>query len=134
MLIAACPSNGDWKFIQGTCYSFVKTKLIYTDARTYCKGMGGKLLEPKDEITNDVIKDVAIHHLDGPWETIVTWGWFWLGIDDIDQEGEFKYASDMSPILWSNWNLNQPDNKTYNSTDEDCAVMMGPTAQGIHEP
>ena len=44
---------------------------------------------------------------------------FWVGIDDITEEGSFKYNSDQSIILWENWRGGQPNN----INNQDCVAV-----------
>ena len=46
---------------------------------------------------------------------------FWVGIDDITEEGSFKYNSDQSIMLWKNWRVSagQPNNKG----NQDCVAV-----------
>ena len=44
----------------------------------------------------------------------------WLGVNDIDEEGQFKYRSDNSTLVFENWNSYEP-NDIYDN--EDCAVV-----------
>ena len=37
-------------------------------------------------------------------------GDFWLGIHDKNDEGNFVYDSDDTPIVWSNWGPGEPNN------------------------
>ena len=93
----------------------VNQKVDYGGAFTYCSSIGGKLFEPKDEATNAIVYNAAkdsfiatdaIPNVD-----------YWIGIDDIDEEGNFKYNSDKSPIQWNNWGPANPDD---HGSGEDC--------------
>ena len=53
-------------------------------------------------------------------KTILNGSLVWLGIDDIEGEGNYTYNSDNSPIVWSNWGKNQPDHYMSN---EHCVAM-----------
>ena len=72
------------------------------DAKAYCINQGGKLFEPKSSEVNMNITNLAKDRgmLD-----------FWIGINDISEEGNFVYASNGSPIIWSNW-ANFTDNNS----------------------
>ena len=60
----------------------------------------GKLFEPRDLATNDLVIDYARG---------ITNSVFWLGIDDIDNEGTFQYATGGN-LVFTNWEGGQPDN------------------------
>ena len=46
---------------------------------------------------------------------------FWIGINDVTEEGSFKYNSDQSIILWENWRVSggQPNN----INNQDCVAV-----------
>ena len=46
---------------------------------------------------------------------------FWIGINDVIEEGSFKYNSDQSIILWENWRVSggQPNN----INNQDCVAV-----------
>ena len=46
---------------------------------------------------------------------------FWIGINDVTEEGSFKYNSDQSIILWDNWRVSagQPNN----INNQDCVAV-----------
>ena len=75
----------------------------YEEAVSYCATKGGKLAEPKsDEANNDIVNLAE--------SNIMEFINVWIGIDDKSQEGYFVYASDGSPIVYSNWMSDQPNN------------------------
>ena len=81
--------GGTYTFILGKCY-FVEINIFnYTDSMVNCQNQfgsnhTGKLFEPRDLATNDLVIDYARG---------ITNNVFWLGIDDIDVEGTFQYAT-----------------------------------------
>ena len=60
----------------------------------------GKLFEPRDLATNNLVTDYArgITNTD-----------FWFGINDIDIDGTFQYATGGN-LVFTNWAGGQPDN------------------------
>ena len=44
---------------------------------------------------------------------------YFIGINDIEVEGQFVYASNGEDITWSQWNSDEPNN----AGDEDCVEM-----------
>ena len=85
----------------------------YAEALAYCKTKGGKLVEPKSAQANNDIIDLA--KAIGIQANII-----WIGINDISQEGDFRYASDGKPLTYTNWNPGQPDDSGNN---EDCVLL-----------
>ena len=70
---------------------------------------GGKLFEPRDASENSEVSDNAFS---------IGLDVFWIGIHD-PTEGTFVYASDGSPVEYTNWGEGQPNN----SGDEDCVEI-----------
>ena len=60
----------------------------------------GKLFEPRDLATNDLVTNYA----KGIKNAV-----FFLGINDIDIEGTFQYATGGN-LVFTNWEVGQPDN------------------------
>ena len=61
----------------------------------------GKLFEPRDLATNNLVFDYALR--------IINSNQFWFGINDIDIEGTFQYATGGN-LVFTNWFGGQPDN------------------------
>ena len=102
----ACLKLGDtYTFILGKCY-FVEINLFnYTDSMVNCRNQfgsrhTGKLFEPKDLATFTMVHSYAGRITNNP---------LWLGIDDIDVEGTFQYATGGN-LVFTNWKAGQPDN------------------------
>ena len=70
---------------------------------------GGKLFEPRDASENSEVSDNALS---------IGLEVFWIGIHD-PTEGTFVYASNESPVEYTNWGEGQPNN----SGDEDCVEI-----------
>ena len=73
---------------------------------------GGKLFEPRDATENSAVSDYAFNN---------GLNIFWFGIEDepVSPEGTWVYASDGSPLEYTNWNQGEPNN----SGDEDCGEI-----------
>ena len=102
-----------YAFIDGTCYYFEVTEKTHENAQKNCREMFGRLFEPTSmEILNKVsakAKQLGDTH----WH---------IGINDIENEGTFKYATTGSAIPFVNgqfpWGSGEPNNRDGN---EDCA-------------
>ncbi|XP_007902930.1 collectin-11 isoform X2 [Callorhinchus milii] len=93
-------------------YLLVKEEKRYMDAQAYCRDRGGLLSMPKDEIINSLIAS----YINQEGLTRV-----FIGIDDLDKEGQF-FFTDGSPLLTFNkWRNSEPNN-AYD--EEDCAEMV----------
>lgn len=70
----------DWQTINETSYCFVNTPQTFDDATEFCNSLAngsGKLFEPKDKLTNDLV-----------WEMVSKKEWNWIGIHDRYQENK----------------------------------------------
>ena len=115
-----CSKLGDnYFFILEKCY-YVEINLSnYTDAMVNCQNQfgsshTGKLFEPRDLATNDAVIDYAQGIRNHQ---------FWLGINDIDIEGTFQYATGGN-LVFTNWDAGQPDNA---GGAQNCAIIFNPS-------
>ncbi|XP_047467373.1 collectin-11 isoform X2 [Mugil cephalus] len=93
-------------------YLLVKEEKRYTDAEAYCQTRGGHLAMPKDEGANAAIAGYI---------TEAGLNRVYVGINDLEREGDFTYV-DRSPMTtFSKWRKGEPNN-AYD--DEDCAEMV----------
>ena len=111
----ACLKLGDtYTFILGKCYYVEINLLNYSDSMVNCQNQfgsnhTGKLFEPRDLATNNLVHIYA--------QGIINVS-YWLGIDDIDVEGTFQYATGGN-LVFTNWRSGAPDNY-YN---QDCVYI-----------
>ena len=73
-LISACPKN-DWIVLNNTCYKFENKTSNFNDARNLCANLGGKLFEPRDNLTDDLVYKRATQIMNlnhGAWIGVVT--------------------------------------------------------------
>ncbi|XP_017268601.1 collectin-11 isoform X2 [Kryptolebias marmoratus] len=100
------------KETDGKVYLLVKEEKRYADAELYCQSRGGHLAMPKEDGANAAI---AGYITDAGLSRV------YIGVHDLDREGEFTYV-DRSPMTtFSKWRKGEPNN-AYN--DEDCAEMV----------
>ena len=103
-----------YTFILGKCFFVEINQFNYIDSMVNCGNQfgsnhTGKLFEPRDLATNNLVNDYA----QGMWNSPQA---LWLGINDIDIEGTFQYATGGN-LVFTNWSGGQPDN--YGGT-QDC--------------
>ncbi|XP_078615023.1 perlucin-like protein [Branchiostoma floridae x Branchiostoma japonicum] len=102
-----CP-NGSVKF-QDRCFSFSADMKTYAGARSACQAAGGHLAMPKDQATDDFLRNQMTRY---PSDSVV-----WFGLTDLVQEGTFVWEDGTPLTGWSNWYSGQPDD---GSSAEDC--------------
>ena len=102
--------SDEWVRIGTKLYSFNINRKNYTNARASCIEQGGRLFEPRDELTNTEVTNMAID------KGIIASGFngtmsgFWFGINDMELENHFVYtSSEDKPLTWTNWSPSQPD-------------------------
>ena len=81
----------------------------YLDAKAQCESDGAHLATPKSESENDFLADLVANLNPRP---------FWIGVNDIDQEGEF-ISIDGDAVSFTKWHNGEPNN----SDNEDGIVM-----------
>ena len=93
-------------------YVVVEDPKTYDDARANCEAMGRKLFEPKSAESNDEVISLARdNNMDS----------FWIGVDDLAQEGDFTYESDETSVTYTDWEIGMPDNYLNN---EHCVQIF----------
>ena len=73
-LFSACPQN-DWIVLNNTCYKFQNKTSNFNDARDFCTNIGGKLFEPRDNLTDEQVYKRAKQNMNlnhGTWIGVVT--------------------------------------------------------------
>ena len=70
------------------------------------------MFQPKSEANSKAVLEVA--------KNLLTMKFAWLGINDGEVEGIWKYDSNKSILEWTNWEINEPNDwggnqKTNNS-------------------
>ena len=91
------------------CYTKSTNGLTYEQAVAYCSSIGGFLAEPRSQSDT-----TAILLLD-----FMSTGYFWIGLSDLKNEGEFRWESNTDAPSYSNWRSGEPNNFKGN---EDCVA------------
>lgn len=112
-----CPSS-DWKRIKGKCFLFLDESLDYSAAAQRCSDENGKLFEPQNDPSNNLIFKIANQELTTETE-------YWIGINDQVSEGKFVFNSSGLEIYYENWARSPTDEP---SSIGDC-VYVGSTNQ-----
>ena len=85
--------------------------MTYADAQLNCRNKLGSswlLFEPRDANTNELVLTAAITLI-----KVINDNWrdhyFWLGINDLANQGQYVYASDGQPVVDGMWTAGQPN-------------------------
>ena len=136
---ATCTETGNWSAVDiqcetlfvcdkywilhaGHCYFECATELKWIDAQSYCRNVGGYLVSIETETENNFLADTFPS------------GGYWLGGNDIEQNGVFVWDSG-SDFIFDNWDDGQPSDQldkvdcmrsrgtgTWKWHDRDCGV------------
>merc|ERR1712098_715195 len=93
------------------CYRVSQTTLNWYQAQEDCWGQNGFLAEIKSEEQQKRLEGFL------PYDTN-----FWIGLNDIANDGDFVWAESHQSVDYTNWHPGQPDN---GSGDEDCVHIIG---------
>ena len=87
----------EWIHSEYSNYSLHPGPRSQEEAVALCSSIGKQLVEPRSVDTNaEIIALAQLEMMSGGYGV-------WIGIDDKSEEGSFKYASDGSPIHYTNW-------------------------------
>ena len=87
--------------------------MTWFEAKDYCEGKGGKLVEIDSEEENTAL----VEEINKKGYTGRSMN-FWIGLTDLENEGDWRLASNGLKPSYLNWAYNQPNNRGGN---EDCA-------------
>ena len=73
--------------------------MTYADAQLNCQNKFGILFEPRDANTNELVFAAAGN---------LRLGSYWLGINDLANQGQYVYASDGQEVVNGMWYSGQP--------------------------
>ncbi|XP_075886997.1 CD209 antigen-like isoform X2 [Nelusetta ayraudi] len=106
-----CPDR--WTRFSGSCYSLSTQALSWEKAREFCIKEGANLVT----IDNAEEQEFVSEKITGDT---------WIGLNDREEEGTWKWAMDNSPLIHPFWSENQPDNGGQNQGwgEEDCVHLQ----------
>ncbi len=107
---ALCPC--EHRAHDGVLYSFCPGVATWSEARRTCAALGMQMLEP-----SSVEADAFVR---AQLNALPEWNGTWLGLNDIDGEGSYRWPSGAAPSFTS-WADGQPSNTPSNGVDQDCA-------------
>ncbi|XP_078331103.1 echinoidin-like [Crassostrea virginica] len=113
-----------WTKFQESCYLFASDQASWAEAEAFCLSMNSNLVEIGSESENAFVegelKIIHNHNSHSQNQNEVS---YWLGGNDLEIEGTFKWVRSDSPVVFSDWNPGQPDN--YGTAGEDCMELQG---------
>ncbi|XP_048780984.2 perlucin-like protein [Ostrea edulis] len=112
-----------WRFFQESCYYFGTQQTTWPGAESYCLSMNSGLVEIETEAENNYLESqLKVIHNHGSDPTAnqneVS---YWLGGNDIEIEGVFKWVKSDLTLTFTDWNPGQPDD----ANGEDCMELRG---------
>ncbi len=103
--VCGATAKCDGSVINGSCYKgFKETAQTWKQAEAFCNSWGGALASVHGDAQNNELHKLAKGAC-GAGEN------YWLGLNDEQAPGVYKWT-DGKPFDYSNWDSNQPDNKS----------------------
>ncbi|XP_067660175.1 perlucin-like protein [Haliotis asinina] len=104
-----CPGDAGYKYIPSIplCYKLYNEGLSWSSAKSRCESDGGRLFQGDTP-----------HKITWAFHNIKVTGGVWIGGDDKDVEGEWKWEDD-TPVVDPLWRDGEPSN-TFN---QDCLLI-----------
>ena len=102
--LVASDTSGDFRFYNEL--------LSWTDAREYCKDMGGQLATLDDARKSQIAQDKCKGKR------------CWTGLNDRDKEGVFRWANG-APLRFKRWLKYEPNNAYRTEPTQNCGYIWG---------
>ncbi|XP_049459415.1 macrophage mannose receptor 1 [Epinephelus fuscoguttatus] len=110
--VGHCPAG--WMIFKNKCFMFKGKKNdikgSWKFARNWCKDQGGQLAVIDNQYENDFVSSYQ-RDLELPT---------WIGLSDKVAENQYAWSDGVSPVLYTNWNDNEPNNA---GGTEHCVAM-----------
>lgn len=103
-----CPF--DVEIHEGHAYLFYADAATWHDALDVCKMLGYSLASVDDAEEDDFIRGSTLTRVFGYW---------WVGLNDLEEEGVFVWAGSGEPTTYTNWYDTEPNNA---GSGEQCVV------------
>merc|ERR1712130_358652 len=104
-IVTACPV-GYSQVSSSKCWQLSSTSLDWLDALTNCVQQGGTLATVDNQQEQDALSGLIPTSI----SSLPLTGGVWIGLSDILREGTFDTWRDDSPVIFSGWKVNQPNN------------------------
>nr|XP_020476711.1 macrophage mannose receptor 1-like isoform X2 [Monopterus albus] len=97
-----CPAG--WMLFKNKCFLFKgksnEFRANWSYARSWCREQGGDLAVIDNQYENDFVSSY-LRELHYPT---------WIGLSDLVEENQYAWSDGVSPVLYTNWNENEPNN------------------------
>ena len=108
----AATCEAEWTSFGSSCYKLYTLRQNWNNAKVNCQRAidGAKLVKIETEKENDFIKNKYLN----------TSGIYWIGLSDIDNEGEWKWTDGTGLTGYKKWKSGQPNNLG----NQDCVAIL----------
>ena len=100
-------------------YKIYESYMTYQDAKAQCEFDGAYLFIPRSDVENSYIVDL--------FTATLNWS-FWIGVNDINQEGKYISVIDGLEVTYTNWAYGEPSQASENDFNEDAVEILGPSS------
>ncbi|CAC5421969.1 unnamed protein product [Mytilus coruscus] len=114
------PCPDDWMPFSGHCYWFVYKKVTWNIAKNECQQKGGYLAKVESGAENS-------------WLISALKAEVWIGLNDIQKEGQWKWVSDDTGISTSYWQYPEPNGGRGENCVNFCKKICGQKAYGWND-
>ncbi|ELU07515.1 hypothetical protein CAPTEDRAFT_204132 [Capitella teleta] len=112
----ACASG--WNHIDARCYKYFEKRKLFTDAKESCMSEGAMLAKMDTQKVNDAVSEF-VRGISGISE-------FWIGITRANDQSEWRWIDDTSSsIVWSKWEVDEPDTGESQPILANCNLLQG---------
>jgi hypothetical protein len=110
----------NWRANGDRCYRLMLDRKTWLSAEDECVSQDGHLVSITSDSENSVVHSLRRSLSSDEWEDI------WIGLNDSTSEGNFGWIDDtvtvMSPLNYTNWTSDEPNNRKFSSGD--CVRMV----------
>ena len=94
----ACPEG--WDLFQNSCYFFTRQKQdSFAKAKEFCQNKDAYLVEIESKDEDDFVIENALKLATGENDGRD----FWIGAEDLDEDGQWTWTTSGKPVIYSNW-------------------------------
>ncbi|KAK3105709.1 hypothetical protein FSP39_003936 [Pinctada imbricata] len=108
-----------WNKFKSSCYLIALQPATWAEAESFCMAADGTLVEIESQDESDFLEE-QLRNRHGNKSTL--YNSYWIGGNDVQVEGDFRWYRTNSPLTYTDWNPGQPDDA---STNEDCMELQG---------